>query len=119
MNHHEIDRLSIMISIEVPDAFIESYPWIIGPFPEETDILDLVALGDGIVDALLSRYPVGTAIDLDVVSLTPSSTAFDAERLADLITNEHRAIDPDLADIFDDLYVREILDSITTDEVER
>jgi hypothetical protein len=119
MNSHLSGPVAILISIDAPSTWVK--PWIIGPFPDGTDYSALLVLGDDIVDALSRRYPADTEIDFDVeiVSITSTDVVLDVERLADLITNEHAALDPEFADILDDVYVRGILDSITTDEVER
>ena len=121
MNSHDTDRLAILISIDVAEDFIDVRPWIIGPFPDGTDYEDLLYLGDQIYTALSSRYPADTEIEVDIVEASPviHGLDLDVEQLADSITNEHRAVDPDLADTVDDVYDREILDASATDEDER
>jgi hypothetical protein len=120
MNHHEPDPLAILVTVVLDEEDFDSlnYPWIVGPFPIGTNIDALRLFCDDIFDSLSRRYPEHTEITAEVVSMTPHETLLDVERLTDLIVKEHRWLDPELSDYFDDHFVREVLDSIETDEVD-
>lgn len=119
------DPLALVITVDPENE--QDYElmksWVIGPFPPGSDYLEtfsmLEDLGDSITDELLIRYPDPIDVSYDVVSIVPRMIAdldSAAGIIADAMVNEHRTIDPDLANAIDDLYVRNILDSIAVDD---
>lgn len=112
----DLDAISIVVTMRIPDdseSDLLEYPWVIGPFPRIFDLLTICGYASQIAEALTARYPDTVSIGWEIATTaTSTEILLDLDALADRIVNEHRSLDPEIAHLIDDAYVREILDGL-------